>query len=428
MSDSPIRLSLSLESLGLLHSPTHEKDFTFIVGDECYSCPSVVAEFLSPRVQLLRSQDVTIQELSLETEDPNHSFENLLSIGFGHEPSFPQTEVEFVRAVCVELWNSDLFNRTLKPEEWTMTDDALRARFDVQSHKRHDEFCATEFPIIARHFYLLSVSDFDRLSGLALHGILSQPDLVVMDEDSLFEIIYRHAADDPDCFGLLEFVRFEFLSDECAQRAFDFVIDDIGSLNSAIASRLRPRFGQPSKPASPPGRFYLPQLESKIVSATPDIFLRFRGTILHLLYRGSRDGFQARSFHGRCDGHAKTITMIQSTNDSIFGGYTPLAWTSAFEDISDSSWQSFLFTIKNPHNIAPQTFRQIRQNQIYMSEFQGPNFGYADLEIEDACQANGSNHSSLGHCYANDTGIEGDLVLTGERAFTVKEIEVFEVI
>jgi hypothetical protein len=29
--------------------------------------------------------------------------------------------------------------------------------------------------------------------------------------------------------------------------------------------------------------------------------------------------------------------------------------------------------------------------------------------------------------YANDTGIAGNIVLTGEEQFTVKEIEVFEV-
>jgi hypothetical protein len=37
------------------------------------------------------------------------------------------------------------------------------------------------------------------------------------------------------------------------------------------------------------------------------------------------------------------------------------------------------------------------------------------------------SHSSLGHCYANDTGLDGWKVLTGLQNFTVKEIEVFEI-
>jgi hypothetical protein len=35
--------------------------------------------------------------------------------------------------------------------------------------------------------------------------------------------------------------------------------------------------------------------------------------------------------------------------------------------------------------------------------------------------------SSLGFSYANDTGLDGETVLTGSLFFTVKEIEVFEI-
>jgi hypothetical protein len=80
MADSPIRLSLSVKGLRLLEGSHHERDFTFIVGDERYSCPSFVAEFLSPRVTSLRSQDITIDEFSIETEDPGHHFGTLLSL------------------------------------------------------------------------------------------------------------------------------------------------------------------------------------------------------------------------------------------------------------------------------------------------------------------------------------------------------------
>jgi hypothetical protein len=87
MSTSAIPLSLSLSATGLqrLEGVNHDRDFTFIVGDERYDCPSFVAEFLSPRITTLRSQDITIDEFTVNTEDPNHYFGTLLSIGFGHE-------------------------------------------------------------------------------------------------------------------------------------------------------------------------------------------------------------------------------------------------------------------------------------------------------------------------------------------------------
>jgi hypothetical protein len=38
----------------------------------------------------------------------------------------------------------------------------------------------------------------------------------------------------------------------------------------------------------------------------PALFAEFRGKRFALLWRGSRDGFGAPDFDGRCDGHAPT--------------------------------------------------------------------------------------------------------------------------
>jgi hypothetical protein len=39
------------------------------------------------------------------------------------------------------------------------------------------------------------------------------------------------------------------------------------------------------------------------------------------LWRGSCDGFNAKEFHRRCDGHANTLTVILDTEGTIFGGF-----------------------------------------------------------------------------------------------------------
>jgi hypothetical protein len=52
----------------------YENDFRFIVGDGEYSCPSFIADFLSPRVTELRASDATIADLRIGIEDPNHFF------------------------------------------------------------------------------------------------------------------------------------------------------------------------------------------------------------------------------------------------------------------------------------------------------------------------------------------------------------------
>jgi hypothetical protein len=79
-------------------------------------------------------------------------------------------------------------------------------------------------------------------------------------------------------------------------------------------------------PAAPPG------FASLIVADFPALFAEFGGKRFTLLWRGSRDGFGARDFHGRCDGRAPTLTLIEDTGGSIFGGFTPVEWESRNHD------------------------------------------------------------------------------------------------
>jgi hypothetical protein len=172
------------------------------------------------------------------------------------------------------------------------------------------------------------------------------------------------------------------------------------------------------------------QFDSTIISAIPEIFSVFDQKSFRLLYRGSRDGYRATAFHNHCDGRPNTVTLISSTNDCIFGGYTPIAWTSRGGYISDPSLSSFVFTIKNPHNLRPQIFKQQQVRQA-IGDYgdHGPVFaGTCDLVVADHYQSANRNWSNLGGVYRNDTGIDGDGVLTGAHLFTVKEIEVFQVI
>jgi hypothetical protein len=72
-------------------------------------------------------------------------------------------------------------------------------------------------------------------------------------------------------------------------------------------------------------------LDSRIISDIPEIFAEFRRKQFSLLWRGSRDGFEAEEFHRRCDGHANTLTVILDMQGNIFGGFTPMEWESPME-------------------------------------------------------------------------------------------------
>jgi hypothetical protein len=435
MTGSPIRLSLSSKGLQRIENVKHEKDFTFIIGDERYSCPSFVAEFLSPRVCCLRSQDTTIDEFSIDIEDANHHFDSILSIGFGREACFRESELSFIRSVCGKLWNSELFEMTLKHEDGQgqgqceITKAELKARIEFLSGV--DGSCDFDVSMIASHFYELSVSDFDRMSVSVPESILRDPGLVVKDEDSVFEIVHRRASTDFSYFGLLEFVRFEFVSSDCMKRAFEFISDSFDLFTFGMWSNLRTRLTLPVTPPSQPDRFKpFPSINSKIISTIPPIFSVFGDQKLELLYRGSRDGFGSSAFHRLCDGHSNTVTLILSTNDCIFGGYTPLTWSSRNAYVSDPSLRSFVFTIKNPHNLPARVFKQKQESYaICDNSSYGPIFGDGHtICIYNESHSSNNSYSRFANTYPNNTGIANNHVLAGGENFTVEEIEVFEVI
>jgi hypothetical protein len=179
-------------------------------------------------------------------------------------------------------------------------------------------------------------------------------------------------------------------------------------------------------------------LDSQIISEFPDIFAEFKGKHFELLWRGSRDGFKPTEFHRRCEGHAHTLTVILDTNGNIFGGFTPVAWESQVwnkkrgnEDNTwkgDDSMKSFLFTLKNPHNIPARRFplkSEMKHRAIRFVANWSPCF--ADIRVSDNCNTNTKSATYLSYAYTNDTGLNSKTFFTGSENFQVKEIEVFEI-
>jgi hypothetical protein len=181
-----------------------------------------------------------------------------------------------------------------------------------------------------------------------------------------------------------------------------------------------------------------PSLGSVIVSGFPEIFEEFREKHFKILWRGSRDGFRSSVFHGRCDGHANTLTVILDTKGNIFGGFTPVEWESRMWNRkkgdetncwkADASQKSFLFTLRNPHNVAARklTLRADGGDAAIQCNYGwGPHFW--DIAISNKCNLGLNSWTFLGNAYTNDTGLHGKTFFTGLFRFKVKEIEVFEI-
>jgi hypothetical protein len=176
-------------------------------------------------------------------------------------------------------------------------------------------------------------------------------------------------------------------------------------------------------------RLVVPSINSVILSNIPIIFDDFENNKFSLLWRGSCHGFSASEFHRRCDGHSNTLIVIMDTNWNIFGGFTPIEWESLNEWKCDHTLKSFVFTVKNPHNLEPTKFdlkASMKGRAIHCMGGWNPCFGN-DIVLYDRSNTHNNNWINIGSSYRNATGIDGRLIMTGDFSFKVHEIEVFEI-
>jgi hypothetical protein len=148
-----------------------------------------------------------------------------------------------------------------------------------------------------------------------------------------------------------------------------------------------------------------------------------------LLYKASRDGFEASKFHDKCNNKGTTVSIIRSTGGYIFGGYTSISWTSTNSYVQDAN--SFVFTLINPHGIPPTMYSnngpESNNNSysIYDYSNYGPTFGGGfDLHVSDCSNTNLSSYTNFPYSYEDTTGY-GNKTFTRSYFFQTNEIEVF---
>jgi hypothetical protein len=261
-------------------------------------------------------------------------------------------------------------------------------------------------------------ADLSVLSVEVLDSLLLNESISVESEDALLRFILKLG---PGYRDLLMQIEIEFLSED----ALSPLDEDLGIPPESLWECAAERIAHSS-------------LDSRIISGFPEIFAEFEKKRFSLLWRGSCDGFKAQEFHGRCDGHANTLTVIVDTKGNILGGFTLVEWGSwewnrQYGDKNnclkaDNSQKSFVFTLKNPHNMPAMRFAlndEEKWRAIHCDSEWFPDFN--DIVIGDDCSANTSSFTLLGSAYTNETGLDGCIVFTSSRNFQVKEIEVFEI-
>jgi len=149
---------------------------------------------------------------------------------------------------------------------------------------------------------------------------------------------------------------------------------------------------------------------------------------MKLLFRASKDGYNASTFHSLCDNKGATLTVIKSgSGQYLFGGYNPESWHQSGSYVSSGCW---LFSLDNPsHTVMKMT--QTNSNGAYCGSGYGPTFGGGhDLHVNSSMQST-SNYSSPSSFTSMASGYSGSFsnsTLAGGYNFVVEELEVFSVV
>lgn len=158
-------------------------------------------------------------------------------------------------------------------------------------------------------------------------------------------------------------------------------------------------------------------------------------TDFDLLYRGTRDGFSASSFHRMCDNQGKTLVLIKNKSGHVFGGFATTSWRHSASYANKQAPGSFLFTLTNIYGIEPTKFPLMDEEDrcaiCHYNNTYGALFGESgfDLGISTDCDRNISSWSSFPYNYYDSTGKGGNIFSSNTKLinFGVQEIEVFRV-
>jgi hypothetical protein len=140
-------------------------------------------------------------------------------------------------------------------------------------------------------------------------------------------------------------------------------------------------------------QFFAGKFENSLTLTTQDHrkliigFLRdySRNFTVTLLYRGTRDGWNAvTNIHPKVDNKGPTISIIKTTKNKIFGGFTTVSWDQSGTYKADP--HAFIFSVdlagKYPVDQGTNSGNAVYSHQTYL-----PNFGNHSIHVSNNANA-----------------------------------------
>ena len=136
----------------------------------------------------------------------------------------------------------------------------------------------------------------------------------------------------------------------------------------------------------------------------------------NLLYLASRDGYESKHFHEKCDGKSFTVTIVLTKENKIFGGFTELKWGR--DNKHPEGNKGFIFSLDNNKIYYNKNKYSISHEYDY-----GPIFWNYGFVIFDSI---GYDHTKNSNFSSYDVPGE-EYVLAGEYKFSIKDYAVYQI-
>eukprot|EP01083_Nonionella_stella_P141336 435246_1 len=143
-----------------------------------------------------------------------------------------------------------------------------------------------------------------------------------------------------------------------------------------------------------------------------------------LLYRASEHDFSAATFHEKCDNRGSTLTLVQSEQGYIYGGYTDVCWQSSGGWKYDTNRRTCVFLLRSQKADQPRSWKlkdEYKQYEVYRVSDRGPRF--RNIIILDKCNKTNQSDAFVSSSY--NSAPDDANILAGSQQHQINQYEVF---
>ncbi|KAK8898204.1 hypothetical protein M9Y10_000479 [Tritrichomonas musculus] len=197
--------------------------FRFTIGSHNYYMPSILADFLSPAVAEMHLVDPTLNYFLIsDVSDDNLYFESFMLLASGREIEITPENCVFMEIVGSKLMNEEIvkvaseFATNISP----ITTENAVSRLNQKNSLGIIPIIEIKF--ISENFWVIDPTNLFQIEVKDFQLILSHPELKILNEDWLFQLILRLNTEKGQSYRiLLSYVSFQDLSIESIQNFFE---------------------------------------------------------------------------------------------------------------------------------------------------------------------------------------------------------------